>query len=259
MVFGVAAVLLYLFFIYGKAGDPASLLFVAAGNFVAFYGFSTAVVGLRRAEQQNLLWAAMTTDQRIAWINERQERQRELRAFTDQTEKLSAEIQTSVKQSQDFLKRMKAGERARKRQARLNAMFARPTYGMRKRVGLLTANERLNELSVELGLKELMSELHQEAIRKIRSGQVKSIPVEKPGIRLYPIDGWKIVVADDRLDSDGAQTLLRGLDGMDRDEAGKILGVRAVIGATGEATLEARRILSDAGIEVIDEVPAAAA
>jgi hypothetical protein len=88
VTFFTAAAMLYLFYAFGKESRPESLLFLAAGNFLAFFGFASVVIWLQRAETQKLIWSSMTTDQRIAWVNERLERKQELQRLMEDTQNL---------------------------------------------------------------------------------------------------------------------------------------------------------------------------
>jgi hypothetical protein len=255
VVFFLAAAMLYLFYVYGKASDPATLLFLAAGNFLTFYGFATAALRIRPANRQKLVWSSMTVAQRVAWVKDQNEREQEAREFQRTAEELKQKIAAGTEDINRDLKRLKANERKRKIRAFFRAVFLSPTYGLRRRLGLLTYDEYFAELESRKYVQEYIEEANQMTIQRVRRNEVKPLNLEGSGLDIFPVDSWKVVIVDAALDGATAKNLLEKLGPLAAGDKGKLTGIMVAIGSAAKVTYEAREALHASGVEVVDERP----
>jgi len=255
--FSGAAAMLYLFYVFGKSSDPASLLFLSAGNFLAFYGFTETALRIREAETRKLIWSSMTAAQREAWLRDQDEREKQLQEYIEKTKRENEKIKKDIEEVNRDTKRIKAAERAIKVSGFFSRYFLHPTYRLRKRLGLVMAEERFQEREVEKIVQGFF-DAKQSPIKSIRRNEVRPLVLEGSGLNLFPVDGQKVVLIEGALDSAGAKDLLQKLDVLERDDKGKLKDLMAAIGISAKVTYEARELLRDAGIEVVDEKPEAA-
>lgn len=253
IIFSVAAVMLYLFYLFGKESQPSSLLYLAAGNYFAFYGFSKIVVQLRRAERQRLVWESMTKDERVDWIMNREKRLQEFREFMKRSEKSIRETKKLTEQVYADIKSQKAADRARRREALFEKVLVRPTYRIRERLGLVTSEERWRKREAETRFQQLRDQVQQERIKRVRAGEIRPLLIEGSELKVFPADPWKLILIDGELDTSGSNELIKKMEPLGRNEAGKLSGVMLVIGRTASVTIQARQALSDAGAKVVDE------
>ena len=117
----------------------------------------------------------------------------------------------------------------------------------------MTLNERLCQLETEILFRKVLDEKDQELIRQIRRNEVRPEVLEGSGLNVFPIGARKIVCVDGDLDTAGSQDLLQKLDVLEKDDNGQIKGVIVVIGSSANVTHQARQVLRDARVEVLDE------
>jgi hypothetical protein len=201
----------------------------------------------------------MTTAQRVAWIKDRNERQQKSQEFLEEMEKTRQQIQRDTKEIHRHLERLKAEERRRKITAFFHALFLGSSYRLRKRLGLLTTEERFREREADQTVREFIDESHQEPIKRIRRNEVLPLVLEGSGLNVFPVDDWKIVFVESALDSAGAKDLLQKLGVLERDDKGRLKGVMVAISVSAQVSYEARQLLRDAGAEVVQERPEAGA
>jgi hypothetical protein len=253
LMFSAAAGALYLFYVYGKNADPLSLLFLATGNFIAFYGFATAAIGLQKAERQKAIWSSMTTAQRLEWINRRNERKRKFEEIHDSVAETLQRTKNIIRQFEQEEKQSAAAERAAKRKAFAHAIFIRSTYSLRKKIGLLTLKERTEDMEVEIQLEQYREKANQDVIAKLRRGDAHPLRLEGGQLTAFVVNGWKLIPIDAALDHAGANELLKRIDVFEKDDNRKLKGVMIVVGQSADVSYEARQLLLNAGAKVIDE------
>ncbi len=249
----MSAFLFYFYYIFAKSSDEICLLFFGMGTFFFFRTLASAASTILTIKQQRNFWRAMSLDDRLAWLKNRQELREVLQSLEtpDESEQKFKESLEKTRQNLQESSRRLRWQRFR----HMIRLIQWRTYRIRKTLRLTTPREDIFELQVQ----EFVDELgtieddisHRNNVQRIERGEIQPIILEAKGIEYYSIKKFKYFFVTEALDENKVNWYLDGLSGLKEKGGEKFELVVVVVPKTVSVTHEAIHMLEQEGIHLL--------